>query len=86
MRDQGTNLLDTALTSPKGDPGPRKAYSARRLSACLKACQGIPLDALESNVIVRLAAACVRLRDPLVTEILEEMSPARSPCVGRGVP
>lgn len=57
-------------------PDPRKP-SDRRIAACLKACQGIPLEALETQVIVRLAAACIHLQDPLVNEILEEMSPTR---------
>jgi hypothetical protein len=52
---------------------------ARRIAACLKACESIPTEALESQVILRLVAACVSLRDPRVREVLEEMSgrPAR---------
>jgi len=59
------------------DPAPRSDLGDRRVQACLKACEGIPTSALESNVIVRLAAACIHLKDPLVTEILEEMAPPK---------
>jgi len=54
---------------------------ARRITACLKACEGIPTEALEAQVILRLVAACVPLRDPRLREVLEEMSgrPARRP-------
>jgi len=47
---------------------------ARRITACLKACEGIPTEALESRVILRLVAACVSLRDPRLREVLEEMT------------
>ena len=47
---------------------------ARRVAACVKACAGIPTEALESQVILRLVAACVSLRDPRLREVLEEMS------------
>ncbi|HMF10576.1 MAG TPA: hypothetical protein VKJ00_15680 [Thermoanaerobaculia bacterium] len=47
---------------------------ARRITACLKACEGIPTEALESRVILRLVAACVSMRDPRLREVLEEMT------------
>ncbi|HKD11086.1 MAG TPA: hypothetical protein VKE50_03385 [Thermoanaerobaculia bacterium] len=50
---------------------------ARRVAACVKACEGIPTEALESQVILRLVAACVSLRDPRLREVLEEMSDRR---------
>jgi len=59
------------------DPAPRSDFGDRRVQACLKACEGIPTSALESNVIVRLVAACIHLKDPLVNEILEEISPPK---------
>jgi hypothetical protein len=51
---------------------------ARRVAACLKACEGIPTEALESQVILRLVAACVSLRDPRLREVMEEMSDRRA--------
>ena len=59
------------------DPAPRSDFDDRRVRACVKACDGIPTSALESNVIVRLVAACIHLKDPLVNEILEEMAPPK---------
>jgi hypothetical protein len=53
---------------------PRLDDDARRAAACLHACEGIPTEALESQVILRLVAACVSLRDPRLREVLEEMS------------
>jgi hypothetical protein len=59
------------------DLAPRTDFGDRRVEACMKACEGIPTSALESNVIVRLVAACIHLKDPLVNEILEEISPPK---------
>ena len=51
---------------------------SRRTAACLRACEGIPTERLEDDVIVRLVAACVHLADDRrVREVLEEMSPER---------
>jgi len=54
-------------------PPPRE----RRIKAALEACRGIPIQALEEDVIVQLVAACVHVDDPRIREILEEMSPLR---------
>jgi len=59
---------------------------ARRVSACLKACEGIPTEALESQVILRLVAACIPLRDPRVREILEELTERPAGPRGRARP
>jgi len=65
------------MENVKSDLAPRGDFGDRRDQACLKACEGIPTSALESNVIVRLVAACIHLKDPLVNEILEEMAPPK---------
>jgi len=49
----------------------------RRLAAALKACEGIPTETLEGDVILRLVAACIHIEDARVREILEELSPVR---------
>ncbi|HEX4441535.1 MAG TPA: hypothetical protein VH854_15780 [Thermoanaerobaculia bacterium] len=50
----------------------------RRAAACVRACEGIPTDRLEDDVIVRLVAACVHVADERVREVLEELSPRRA--------
>ena len=47
---------------------------ARRLNACVAACEGIPTEALESGVILRLVVACVHLEDARVREIIAAMA------------
>jgi hypothetical protein len=47
---------------------------ARRLKACVVACEGIPTEALESGVILRLVVACVHLDDTRVREIIAAMA------------
>jgi hypothetical protein len=61
------------------------SVDARRIAACLKACEGVPTEKLEEGVIVQLVAACIHLDDPDVREILEELSPLR-PRLVRGAP
>jgi hypothetical protein len=56
---------------------------ARRVTACLKACEGIPTERLEDGVILRLVAACIHVDDPEIREILEELSPMRPRLVRR---
>jgi hypothetical protein len=56
---------------------------ARRVTACLKACEGIPTKRLEDGVILRLVAACIHVDDPEIREILEELSPIRPRLVRR---
>ena len=53
----------------------------RRAAACVRACEGIPTECLEDDVIVRLVAAVVHVADDRVREVLEELSP-RSPARG----
>jgi hypothetical protein len=64
--------MDNSIDIPKG-----LALSplSRRAAACLRACEGIPTDRLEDDVIVRLVAACVHVADDRLREVLEEMSP-----------
>ena len=50
---------------------------ARRIAACVKACEGVPTEKLEDDVWLRLVAACVHVDDPDVRAILEELSPIR---------
>lgn len=49
----------------------------RRIAAALKACEGIPTEKLEDDVVLRLVAACIHVEDARVREILEELSPMR---------
>ena len=56
--------------------------SERRIAACLKACDGVPTEKLEEGIIVRLVAACIRLEDPCVREIIDELVPRRARAVG----
>ena len=44
-----------SMRNVTNDPAPRSDFGDRRVQACMKACEGIPTSALESNVIVRLA-------------------------------
>ena len=74
---------DILMSMNSSNPPALKSLGDRRAEACLKACDGIPLEALENNVIVRLVAACVHLKDPEVSAILEEMSPTRPKLVRR---
>jgi hypothetical protein len=48
---------------------------SRRAAACVRACEGIPTEQLEDDVIVRLVAAVVHVADDRVREVLEELSP-----------
>jgi len=59
---------------------------ARRVAACLKACEGIPTEKLEDGVLIRLVAACIHVDDAEVREILEELSPMRPRLVTRNPP
>jgi len=56
---------------------PASASYQRRVNACVGACIGIPTEALEAHVLTRLFAALVRVAEPAVREILDEISPAR---------
>jgi hypothetical protein len=56
---------------------------ARRIAACVKACEGVPTAKLEDDVWLRLVAACVHVEDPEVRAILEELSPIRPRLVKR---
>jgi hypothetical protein len=47
---------------------------ARRIAACLKACEGIPTENLESGVLVRLVAACIHVNDPEIRETLDALT------------
>lgn len=46
----------------------------RRVAACVSACQGIPTEALESGIILKLIAALVHLKEPRIQDILESLS------------
>ena len=48
---------------------------SRRAAACVRACEGIPTEQLEDDVIVRRVAAVVHVADERVREVLEELSP-----------
>jgi len=45
----------------------------RRAAACVRACEGIPTELLETGIILRLIAACVHVSDSRVREVLEEL-------------
>jgi len=47
---------------------------ARRVAACLKACEGIPTENLESGVLIRLVAACIHVKDPEIRATLEALT------------
>jgi len=47
---------------------------ARRIAACLKACEGIPTENLESGVLVRLVAACIHVNDPELRATLDALT------------
>ena len=47
---------------------------ARRIAACLKACEGIPTEKLESGVLMRLVAACIHVNDPEIRETLDALT------------
>jgi hypothetical protein len=47
------------------------------LTACLKACEGIPTELLEEGIILRLVAACVHVTDRRLREVLEELAMRR---------
>ena len=51
------------------------AELSRRAAACVRACEGIPTEQLEDDVLVRLVAAVVHVADDRVREVLEELSP-----------
>ena len=60
------------MTFPSGDV--LRIGSERRSTACLKACEGIPTELLETGIILRLVAACVHVKDLRVREVLEELA------------
>lgn len=62
------------------------SLDARRIAACLKACEGVPTEKLEDGVWLRLVAACIHVDDPEIREILEELSPMRPRLVARKPP
>ena len=47
---------------------------ARRIAACLKACEGIPTENLESGVLIRLVAACIHVNDPEIRATLDALT------------
>ncbi len=47
---------------------------ARRIAACLKACEGIPTENLESGVLMRLVAACIHVNDPEIRATLDALT------------
>jgi len=49
----------------------------RRIAACVAACRGIPTEALEDGVLLRLIAACVHVKEPRIQEILESFGAIR---------
>jgi len=49
----------------------------RRVTACVKACEGVPTEKLEEGILIRLVAACIHLDDPEVAAIIDEMIPRR---------
>ena len=53
---------------------PVAVTDARRVAACLKACEGIPTEKLESGVLIRLVAACIHVNDPEIREILDGLT------------
>jgi hypothetical protein len=61
------------MVERNGD-APSEESVARRLKACVAACEGIPTEALESGVILRLVVACVHLEDARVREIIAAMA------------
>ncbi len=61
------------MVERNGD-APSEESVARRLKACVAACDGIPTEALESGVILRLVVACVHLEDIRVREIIAAMA------------
>lgn len=49
------------------------AEDAARVSACLKACEGIPTSLLEEGFVTRLVVACLHVDDPRVQDILNDL-------------
>ena len=47
---------------------------ARRIAACLKACEGISTENLESGILIRLVAACIHVNDPEIRETLDALT------------
>ena len=70
------------MTSSRGQHSP-EAADARRIAACLKACEGVPTEKLEGDIWLRLVAACIHIDDEEVRAILEELSPIRPRLVTR---
>ena len=56
----------------------RSAEDAARVSACLKACEGIPTSLLEEGFVTRLVVACLHVDDPRVQDILNDLVQART--------
>jgi hypothetical protein len=61
------------VTPPSSD-GLERFVDERRLTACLRACEGIPTELLEGGIILKLVAACVHVSDQRVRQVLEELA------------
>ena len=60
-----------------------EAAGARRITACLRACEGIPTEELERDIILNLVAACIHVEDSRLREVLERLTVLRRRLGGR---
>ena len=61
-----------------------EAAGDRRITACLRACEGIPTEELERDIILNLVAACIHVEDSRVREVLERLTVLRRRLGGPG--